>query len=329
MSNVGLSTNEIASLWTGYTEHSLYVQFLKYLLATVEDTEAEELLQDSLTLSERMVGEIEQIFINENVPVPHGFTDNDVNLKAEKLFLDGFMIPFLEHTLMVGTLAHGTALLTSIRKDIRDFFTQSLDESTTLFNKTMDVGLEKGMIVRPPQITVQPGVEYVQSKKYLSAFGNRPLSTVELTHLFGNIKTNTMGQMLCMAFSQTTDSEEVGAFMNRGMQISQKHAQLFAKEIRQSNIDAPMGSNSYVTNATSRVFSDKLMMHFMSMLSSAGQGNYSTASTASMKYDLTLNYQRLSVEIALYAKDGVDIMIKNGWLEEPPQAPDRNTLSNK
>jgi hypothetical protein len=31
-----------------------------------------------------------------------------------------------------------------------------------------------------------------------------------------------------------------------------------------------------------------------------------------------MNYDRLSLEIAQFAKDGADIMIKNKWLEQPP-----------
>ena len=31
-------------------------------------------------------------------------------------------------------------------------------------------------------------------------------------------------------------------------------------------------------------------------------------------------------EIALYAEDGANIMIKHGWMEEPPQADNRDKL---
>ncbi|WP_462413724.1 hypothetical protein [Neobacillus sp. Marseille-QA0830] len=31
----------------------------------------------------------------------------------------------------------------------------------------------------------------------------------------------------------------------------------------------------------------------------------------------------------MYAEDGANIMIKHGWLEEPPQADDREELMNK
>jgi Protein of unknown function (DUF3231) len=56
----------------------------------------------------------------------------------------------------------------------------------------------------------------------------------------------------------------------------------------------------------------------MGFMSAAGTGNYATAAAASQRSDLFLNYERLSFEIAQYAKDGVDIMIRNEWLEQPP-----------
>jgi nitrogen fixation protein len=34
-------------------------------------------------------------------------------------------------------------------------------------------------------------------------------------------------------------------------------------------------------------------------------------------------------EILQYAEDGANIMIDNGWREQPPQAPDRDQLANQ
>lgn len=329
MEKINLNSNEISVMWTQYIQNTLYVQILEYFLATVEDYETKVIVEHSLALSKRIKKEVKTIFEQENLPIPYGFSDEDVNLNAQKLFLDPFMIQFLEHTLKAGILAHGSTLMTCVRKDIRELFSDTTEESIKLFNNCIDLALKKGLLVRPPNIEVQPEVEFINHKKYMSFFSNRPLNTVELTHLFENIKTNTVGVMITMASAQTTENQDVKEFMLRGMKISQKHVRVFKKIIEESYIDAPMGSNSYITNSHERVFSDKLMMHFMSVLSAAGQGNYSTASTASMRSDITLNYQRLSAEIAMYAKEGADIMIKNGWLEEPPQVPNRKQLIKK
>ncbi|MCT8976657.1 DUF3231 family protein [Clostridium sp. CX1] len=45
-----------------------------------------------------------------------------------------------------------------------------------------------------------------------------------------------------------------------------------------------------------------------------------------MRADVSATFTRLAAEIAKYAKDGIDIMIDNEWLEEVPNAIDRKKL---
>ncbi|WP_306421250.1 DUF3231 family protein [Halalkalibacter sp. APA_J-10(15)] len=52
------------------------------------------------------------------------------------------------------------------------------------------------------------------------------------------------------------------------------------------------------------------------MLTASGTDNYATATATSQRSDLILNYERLSLKIAQYAKDIVDLMIQNKWLEQ-------------
>jgi len=47
----------------------------------------------------------------------------------------------------------------------------------------------------------------------------------------------------------------------------------------------------------------------------------------SPRRDLGAHYTRLTAEIATYADDGLEIMIKNNWLEQPPLAADRKNLA--
>jgi len=62
-------------------------------------------------------------------------------------------------------------------------------------------------------------------------------------------------------------------------------------------------------------------------LNAGGIGYYGKSLATSPRRDLSANYVRLTAEIGHYADDGVDIMIQNGWLEQPPQAVDRDQLS--
>lgn len=325
-----ITSSEMAMLWTQYMQNSMSVQILKYFCETVEDNDICLVVEQALDISERVVKEIGQIFQLEQIPFPDGFSEDDVDLKSPRLFSDGFMLSFIESLGTAGMLAWSISQGTSTREDIRSLFTTFLAENSKLFNLTVDTGLSKGIYIRPPYISKPEEIEYIEGKKYLLSglkpSNKRTLNYVEILHLFQNIKTNSVGEMISMGFAQTTNSEEVMAFMRRGKEISQKHIKIFTKILSGSDLHAPTSWDNCVTDSTTRVFSDKLMMFLMSVLSASGQGNYATASTASMRYDLVINYQRLSVEIALFAKDGLEILISNNWVEEPPQTPDRDEL---
>ena len=89
----------------------------------------------------------------------------------------------------------------------------------------------------------------------------------------------------------------------------------------------PIPSDIAITDSTTPPFSDKLTLFHMGLLSALGTGNYATAAAASQRSDLALNYERISLEIGQYAKDGADIMISNEWLEQPPGAIDKEKLA--
>jgi len=117
--------------------------------------------------------------------------------------------------------------------------------------------------------------------------------------------------------------------MIRGSKIAEKHTQVFAKVLLNNNIQSPISSDIAISDSTIPAFSDKLTMFHMSFLTAAGSGNYATAAAASQRSDLFLSYERLSFEIAQYAKDGADIMISHNWLEQPPGTKDKEQLARK
>nr|WP_276519695.1 DUF3231 family protein [Bacillus infantis] len=67
-------------------------------------------------------------------------------------------------------------------------------------------------------------------------------------------------------------------------------------------------------------------MFQVNLMSASGIGNYGTALSASPRRDIAGDYSRLLAEVGLYAEDGLQILIKHGWLERPPHAADRNEL---
>ena len=140
--------------------------------------------------------------------------------------------------------------------------------------------------------------EYVESKKYYSGLNpfsdKRPLNAIEISHLYLNIMTNSIGSKLCLAFAQTSPSKEVQEFMLRGKDISNKHVKIFADILLKDSIDAPQLPDAAISDSVTKTFSDKLMMFHISLLTASGIGNYAMAGAASQRSDLMLNYERLS-----------------------------------
>jgi hypothetical protein len=241
------------------------------------------------------------------------------------------MLSYIAHMAKVGMLAYGGFISMGARKDIKTYFMAGLQETSDLFDKSTDVLLSKGLYIRAPYIPYPTKTDYVDKKKYLSGFSlfskQRPLNTVEISHLYMNILTNHIGSKLSLSFAQISPNEKVQKWMLRGKDISRKHMQIFSKVLLNNNIESPISADVSITNATTPPFSDKLIMFHMGLLSAAGTGNYATSAAASQRSDLILNYERLSLEVAQFAKDGADIMISHEWMEQPPGTIDKHKLT--
>lgn len=328
--NIRLTSGEIASLWTVYMNDSLSLQVLKFMLKDISDTDIKPIIQYAHDLSKQHLDDLTSIFNKENFAIPTAFREEDVNLDAPWLYTDTFCLTYANHMARVGMLSYSGLLSMSTRKDIRDFFSNALKETNYLYNRSLEIQLSKGINARHPYIEVPKENDYIDSKKYLSGLNpfneKRPLNAIEVSYLYTNIMTNSMGMKLCISFAQTSTSKQVQEFMLRGKEIAKKHIKLFTDTLMSNDIDAANVPDIAVSDSTTRTFSDKLMMFHISLLMQAGIGNYATAAAASQRSDLMVNYERLSLEVATYSKSGADIMIQNGWLEQPPGTKSRDQL---
>ncbi|GEN46393.1 DUF3231 family protein [Alkalibacillus haloalkaliphilus] len=329
-----LTSAEITGVWTAYMNDSMSKCVLSYLLQHVEDTEIKEIVQFSLDLSVQHIQTLTDLFKSEELPLPTAFSyENDVNLNAARLYTDHFMLTYVNQMARVGLVSYSGFISMSARKDIRNYFIECLQESAELYDRTTQTLLDKGVFIRPPYVNYPKSTDFVDNKSYLAGLNplsqKRPFNTVEISHLFMNIQTNTIGSKLSQSLAQTSSNEKVQKWMIRGKEISQKHIEIFTKNLTNNDISPPNSSDIGVTDSTTAPFSDKLNMFHMSLLAAAGIGNYSTAAAASQRLDLIVNYERLSVEVARYALDGAELMIKNNWLEEPPGTIDKKTLTKK
>lgn len=330
---IRLTSSEIASIWTTYMNNSLSTCILRFMLKHIQDAEIKHVIQFSYDIANSRLKQISTILNEEQSSIPAGFTEHDVNMDAPWLFTDAFCLTYVNHMARIGMVTYSGFVGMSFRKDICEFFSESLTKTNQLYKESLDIAVSKGVNARAPYIVVPKEIDFIDSKKYMSGFSlsnnKRPLNAIEISYLYMNIMTNAMGVKLCLAFAQTSSSKEVQSFMLRATEISKKHIKIFVDNLLKDEIEAPQVPDHAVSNSTTKTFSDKLMMFHMSLIIAAGTGNYATAGAASQRSDLAVNYERLSLEVARLAKSGVDIMIKNKWLEQPPGIKDREKLAKK
>ncbi|KIL38981.1 hypothetical protein SD70_22825 [Gordoniibacillus kamchatkensis] len=329
--SIRLTSGEISNLWTSYMNDTMAACGIKYFLAKVEDAQVKSVLEYALELSHNHVKRIKQFFSEEQFPIPIGFTEEDVEANAPRLYSDKFFLLYMVNMGRFGLSSYSIALSTSSRADIREFYSECIASTTELFNKATEAMQEKGLHVRPPSIPTPSQAEMVHDQSFFGNFLNigkkRPLLAVEINNLAYNIERNTLGKSLIMGFSQVAQTKEVRQYFERGRDIAQKHIEIFSEMLTNEHLQAPMTWDSEVTDSTTPPFSDKLMMYHVSGLIAAGMGQYGMAASTSPRGDLTAMYARLSVELGDYANDGANIMIQNGWLEKPPQTVDREALA--
>jgi Protein of unknown function (DUF3231) len=327
--SIRLTAPEMASLWSQYMFDSMSVCFIKYALTHIEDEDIIEIYKTSLQLSERHLQILKEFFRGENYPIPKGFTDEDVNLKAPRLFQDPFYLYYIYVMTLQGLTGYALSVGTSIRADLRKYNVECNTETMMLYEKTIDTMLMKGLFSRPPVITPPETIDFVKHQSFLTGwFGERrPLTAMEIGDITFNMNKMHMHVALKVGFSQVAASDKVRKFINRGMKISNKHIGTFESIFREENLNAPMSWQSFITNSTIPPFSDKLMMYQVQLSTQITVAFYGTALSVTSRRDLAVQYVLLTGELAKYAEDGANLMIDEGWLEEPPKGSDRRALT--
>ena len=118
----------------------------------------------------RFLENIKEIFIQENFPIPIGFTDEDVNLDAPRLFSDEFYLHYLKYTGKAGMSIYSIAIPIMTREDIRDFFINALNSTVNLITEVNELLMAKGFYIKPPQIPTPEKVDFIKKQNYLNGF---------------------------------------------------------------------------------------------------------------------------------------------------------------
>jgi hypothetical protein len=222
----------------------------------------------------------------------------------------------------------GFAYLYSSREDMRHFFSDLVDRLMLVGKQIKDLMISKGLYIHPPIIPVPDKIDFVKKQNYLAGFFGdiRPLSVIEAYQLFYNAEQNAVGKALLIGFSQTAKSKEIKQYFIRGRDLSNKYLGEINRILLNGNIDIAPSYDGEVTASTEGPFSERLMLLHTSVLISAGLQNIGMALSLSPRHDLAAMYTKMITEIESLANAGAKLLIENGWMEEPPLAPDRDAL---
>ncbi|MBS4213965.1 MULTISPECIES: DUF3231 family protein [Neobacillus] len=329
---VRLTSAEITSLWASYINDTAISCKFKYFLSIVEDEEIKPILKRAFDIAQGNLKTLTEIFNKEKYPIPYGFKlDEDVNISAPRLYSDSYVLHYLHQSSQIALQGYSMNLTLSVRGDVYSHFNECISQLTTFLREVKELLLSKGLYIRSPYLPIPDEIDFVKRKSFLKGFfgEKRPLIGTEVTNLFANFQRNAFGVATLLGFSQVAQSKEVAEYLVRGKDIAKKHCELFGSILTEGDLPTPMSWGTEVTDSTASTFSDKLMMFYTTTLIALSIGFYGTSMAMSPRKDLGLHYVRLSAEIAKYAEEGANIMIKNGWLEQPPMAADRDELSKK
>jgi hypothetical protein len=323
--SIKLTTPELTGLWSSYIQNSAVECVLKYFLSYLQNSEIILLVDENLKLVQMQSEQIRNIFSEEHIPIPGGFSDADIDLSAPPLYSDLFALSFIYRLGQINLHHYGSSTSKVAQKDVVDYFATGLASVTILYKKSLNLMLTKGIYDRPPKIPYPDKTQYVKEQAYLGEwFGNqRPLNVLELGEIFFVIERNYIGLNLLLGFIQVMEDKEIKQFLIKGKELCKKQISTFNDLLLKEDLFEISPVPMEFTGSTKSPFSDKLIMFLIAMTTATSIPLLAYGLSVSMRKDLVIHYSRIIAEIMLFGEDGMRIMIKNHWLEEPPGAINR------
>lgn len=325
--NERLTSAELGKLWATYMGNSMSICILSYFLQHVDDPDIKKLVENALKLSKSFTSKTKDIFMKENYPVPTGFTEEDVNLDAPRLFKDEFYVHYIKYASKAGLSIYNVAIPLVYREDIKEFFQYCMNSTVQLMEQIKKVLMDKELIMKPPHIEIPEKAEIVKSDFLNGYIGNvRPLHALEITHLYDNIENNATSKALILGFSQVAQSKKIRKLFIRGKEITHRQVEDYMHQLHKANLPSPSFIDHLVTTSTTSPFSDKIMLFHKTDMFSMKIRSFGNSLAVNGRHDIGVMYMKSLVEITLFVESAAKLMIENGWMEKPPETVDRENL---
>jgi len=328
-----ISVSEVASLWQTYQEKTLIMRFLEYFIEKADDPQARNILGGLWQELNFYVKEMEELFSEQGIVKPVGFTSDDVNLEAPKLYDNGFDIMFVRVLKEVSMGLYTLGMNMTYDKKVASIYEGLTTVTQKIYKLATSYLIEKGILSLPPKVTMPKNNEFIKSKDYKDGFkllgDKRPLNLLEVGIIHHNLEVNNIGMQLITGFAQCAQNKEAKQYFSRGIDIAKKQIKVMESLLLEGDVQLSAASGATVTTSTIPPFSDKLMMHCIYILNGFGLIGSGTGGFFSLRNDLAMKTLLIAKDVYFYAQEGINLKIKNGWFEEPPQMEDRSKIINK
>jgi len=328
-----INVSEVGSLWQTYQEKTLIMRFLEYFIEKADDPKARNILGGLWQELDFYVKEMENLFSEQGMVIPVGFTSDDVHLEAPKLYDNGFDIMFVRILKEVSMGLYTLGLNMAYNKKVMSIYEGLTTVTQKIYKLATCYLLERGILALPPKVSMPQKTEFIKNKRYMEGFKlfgeKRSLTDLEVGIIHHNLEVNNIGMQLITGFAQCAQNKEVKQYFLKGKELAKKQIKVMEDLLLEGDVQLSATSGATVTTSTVPPFSDKLMIHCIYILNGFGLIGSGTGGFFSLRNDLAMKTLLLAKDVYFYAQEGIEIKIKNGWFEEPPQMEDRAQIIKK
>ena len=327
---IQLTSTELATIWMTYQSACATLIKCEVLKDKTIDKEAKNIITTYITEGQIVKDKILNVFNNEKIAIPIAFGEQDIIREAPPLFDDIFNIMLLRQMMKLkfGHSAIFSAM--SYMKEVQDILKLNYDIADKYYIMTTNYLLGKGVLAKPPYVSMPKQVEIIKDKNYMSGFNlfsdKRALNTIEVGFLNEAIENNIFGMQLMTGFAQVAKDKEVKEYFIEGKELAKEIISKLSGVLLQSDIQPPSTWAGKATDSTLAPFSDKLMMFITNLMSNSAIGYNVIGTSFSMRSDLHAKLSLIAKDTFDFSKKGGKLLIQNRWMEEPPQMEDRNQL---
>ncbi len=275
---------------------------------------------------------MDNIFNSINLPIPQGFTEKDVDANVQPLFSDTFRMLYTRLMHKYDLINYAKALTTAYRLDLRNFYSQALEDSKGIFQKFTDILLGKGVLPKAPSIVIPDRVDTVHTKKYFGNFlgsvftDQRPLNALEIGQIYTIIETDQLIRTLKTAYAQVVKSREVLNYLLWCKEKLESHMRKLTEILEKEEIPVPVISEVLVTDSRQSPYSDKLILSHFTATTAFQITAVGLVMPDISRKDVVLAMAGITTDLLQIAKRGAELMIESGWLERIPQTVNREEL---